>query len=182
MNKFDEWIESKMIEWGASSTIELYKLVEMGAVDFAADDMQYDYYSEEQRDRLNEKIQARYYWREVSVLPVLRWKQQFVRVMNELMPKYKLLYEMMDSGIDILQVQNDYSKGRDIYSAFPQTQLSGNSDYATNGTDRERENIIDGDVLAKLAEFRGYNDIDVEILDQLEPLFSHLVTMSYNGM
>ena len=47
------------------------------------------------------------------------------------MPKYKLLYERVDEGLNPLQESRDREKSRDIFSDFPETMLSGNSDYAS---------------------------------------------------
>lgn len=178
----DTWQNPKEVnDYYSPISISLDELIECGAVDFAADDMRYDYYSETQFDTLNAKIIARFGMRDISIIPVGRWKQQFVRLMNELMPKYKLWYKIIDDDVDLLQDTNTYEKSRSIFSDFPQTQLAGNSDYASNGTDYEREIVTDGNFLDVADRIRRYNDVDVMILDELEQLFSSLIAVNVNA-
>ena len=47
--------------------------------------------------------------------------------------------------------------------------LSGNSDYASSGTDRESDTVREGDITEQAARFaESWNDVDVMILDELE--------------
>lgn len=162
-------------------SITLDELIAEKVIDFTAEDMQYNYYSITQRDTLNSKIVARFGMREIGITPPGLWKQQFVRIMNEIMPKYKLWYKLIDDDLNFLQNSNSYTKGRNIYSDFPQSQLGGNADYATTGHDYEHETVHDGDVLAKLDALKRYNDVDVEILNELETLFCSFATVNVNG-
>lgn len=60
--------------------------------------------------------------------------------------------------------------------------LGDNQDYASNGRDREYENVAQGDWVDKAMQIaERYNDIDVMILKEIEPLFSCLLTVSMNG-
>ena len=98
------------------------------------------------------------------------------------MPKYKPAYEALDNGQNIFQKYGEYGKSRNVFSDFPQTQLSGlNQDYATNATDKEHENIYLGDWFEQMAKIQNYNDVDVMILNELETMFSVLSTVSMNG-
>ena len=164
--------------WGgsASTNITLGQLVDEGVIDLSEPGWEWDFYDEEQRDRINRKFVARYYDRELGVLPVWQFQREFVRLLNEIMPKYKMLYAEIDKGINILQESDEFGKSRDVGSDFPQTQLSGNSDYASRGTDREFETIRNGNSLEMLDRFaRSYRDVDVMILDDLAQLFSSLI-------
>ena len=71
-----------------------------------------------------------------------------------IMPKYKPLYKMAADGLDPLQASNEYGKSRDIFSEFPQTMLSGNSDYASTGNDRQYRDFKSG-----IAKTRFENEI-----------------------
>ena len=129
-----------------------------------------------------EKFNKRFYWREIGILPASRWKWELLRKLNEIMPKYKPAYEALANGQNILQKYGEYGKSRNVFSEFPQTQLSGfNQDYATNGTDREHEEIYLGDWMEQIARLKNYNDIDVMILNELETMFSVFSTVSMNG-
>lgn len=165
-------------DWHAVVTVCLGELIMDGVIDLSAPDMAFDAYSPEQAARLIEKIKGRFYWREISIIPVKRWKWEYVRLLNEIMPKYKPLYKRIEEGLDPFAEGSEYGKHRDIFSEFPQTQLAGNSDYASTGTDREYEIIREGSTAEKAVQFaRSYRDVDALILDEMETLFSPLVTV-----
>ena len=170
-------------DFHAVNTIQLCELIECGFFDWRENpSWQWDYYSKDQYYGLMEKIEARFYFREIGITPPGIWKHEFLRVMNELMPKYKLLYKQLEEGIDLMQVSDDYGKSRDVHSEYPATLLTGNADYASNGNDHEHEYIKQGDAIEKIADFsQKYKDVDVLILDELESLFSCMFTANVNG-
>lgn len=169
-------------DWHAVATIQLGELIECGVIDFKDPSWHWDAYSEDQYERVCEKITNHYYMREIGVIPPGLWKREFLRKMNEIMPKYKPLYKALDDGVNIMQTGDQYGKSRDIFSEFPATMLGDNQDYASNGRDREYENVTQGDWVDKAMQIaERYNDIDVMILKEIEPLFSCLLTVSMNG-
>lgn len=161
-----------------STSIPLGELRELGGFDWENDsELYWDSYDDEQYKRLCSKILERYMYREIGIVPVARWRQTYVRKMNEIMPKYKLMYSYAEKGINPMQTSSEYEKSRDIFSDFPATHLSGNSDYTSTGTDREFEKIYEGDVVEKMADFsKNYRDIDVMILDEIDVLFTCVLT------
>lgn len=177
-----EW-DDGFSDWHSVYSIQLGELIECGFVDFDADDWQFDAYSDEQRARLVTRIIERYRYRDISILPPLRWKQAFLRKLNEVMPKYKPLYAKLEAGADITADYDEYGKNRLVYSDFPATLLNTeNQDYASNATDSEREVIRAGDWVEKANQImNAYNDVDVMILEELRTLFSPLLTVSMNG-
>ncbi len=170
-------------EWHGEISITLDELIDCGVVDFDAENMQWNAPDEETRKRINDKIVARYGIREISITPPGVWMRQFVRKMNELVPKYNLIWERIkDEEFDAWQKSRDYGKSRHIYSDFPQTMLGGNEDYATAGNDKEHEDGHEGDILARAREIgRNYQDVDVMLLDELEVMFSGLISSNFNG-
>lgn len=169
-------------DYHAVHTITLGELVDYGFVDWEDPTWAWDFYDEEQRDRLQRLFEGRYRWREISIVPPGRWKAQLIQKLNEIMPKYKPLYKLVAEGIDPLQVSNEYGKSRDIFSEFPQTMLSGRSDYASTGNDRQYERITEGDVVEKFAAIRDrLQSVDAMVLDELETLFSCLFTANMNS-
>lgn len=142
----------------------------------------FDAFDEEQRARLWQKFRARFDWREIGILPIRRWLDRLIGVLNEVMPKYKHLYKVLADGASVLTDRDEYHKSRDVYSTFPQTALGGsNQDYASSGTDREYETVRDYGLLDVSDRMRNYNDVDVLVLNELEPLFTCLMstTMPY---
>lgn len=138
----------------------------------------FDAYDDAQYVRLCTKFLNRFYDREVSITVPNRWKRAYLRKLNEIMPKYKLLYARVEQGLNPLQESRDREKSRDIFSDFPETMLSGNSDYASTGNDREADTMHEGGAVDRAVQFaREYDDVDVMILDELERnLFTSILT------
>ena len=150
-------------------TITLGEWYEMGFYDPSDDSWRFDAYDDEQYERLCEKFLDRYYYREVSIPLPARWKRAYLRKLNEIMPKYKLLYARVEQGVNPLQESREREKSRDIFSDFPETMLSGNSDYASTGNDRESDMLREGNAAVLLTQFaREWQDVDALILDELE--------------
>lgn len=141
------------------ATIQLGELIDGGWFNWD-DSWEWDWYDEEQRFRLQRKIDNRFFWREIGILPPLQWKMEFLRKLNEIMPKYKFLYDMLSNeefnpfleyhkwgsrNEDTLRndKRDQWGKSRSIGSEFPQTMLSGHEDYASTGNDAEYENLSD---------------------------------------
>jgi len=133
--------------------------------------------SDEIYKRLCKKFVDRNYFKEMAITPLGRWKIAFMAKMNEIMPKYAPLYERIAKGYNPLQTSDEYGKSRNIYSEFPETLLNGNSDYVSTGTDREYEITREGDITDATSAYAArYNDVDVLVLNELDFLFSALIT------
>ena len=161
-------------------TVTLGELIEEGC-GFGDSSWDFDCYDESQRNRFYKKAVARWKYRDIGIIPYKRWKHEFLRKLNEIMPKYKPLYKALEDGMSFFQIQSDYTKGRDIRSDFPQTALGGNYDYASNGLDSERETIVEGnylDVADKV--YKTYNDVDLMVLHEMDSMFSCILTPSIN--
>lgn len=168
-------------EFHSTATISLGELITDGWIDWDDDSWKWDYYDEDQYNRMCQKIEGRFWARDLGILPIANWKRRFISYMNEIMPKYKLMYDIVkDPNFNPLMTVDEYYKSRDIFSEFPQTSLGGKQDYASAGTDREYERSLEGDVLDKLSQLSSFRDIDVMILDDLEVLFSSLYTFNIN--
>lgn len=167
--------------WRTPITLKLGELIEDGAIDFTLAEWDFDSYDAEQRARLYEKLEGRYYFRDIGVVPVARWRKRVIAQLNESMSKYRWAYKALEDGIDPLQVNSRYRKYRNIDSDFPQTLLSKNQDYASFGTDFEEEEIMQGDWLEFLNKLKKAKGIDEMILDECEHLFSALLTVNMNA-
>lgn len=142
----------------------------------------FDAYDDEQRERLLKKFRGRFDYREIGLLPVRRWTERLIAKLNEVMPKYKPLYQAIADGATTLNAGSEYHKRRDVHSEFPQTMFaSENQDYASSGTDLEYETVRDYGLLDVAERVGRYNDVDVMVLNELEPLFVCLksVTLPY---
>ena len=97
------------------------------------------------------------------------------------MPKYKLVYQALENGVDILQDSDTYGKNRNVFSDFPATQIAPqNQDYASNATDNQFETIVQGNFLEKMEKIKDYNDIDLMIINDMDSLFSCFYSVSLN--
>ena len=121
----------------------------------------YPIWDDAYRNVLNEKIIGRYWNREIGFETVQMFRFQIRRKMGEIMPYYNKLYASMQldfdplSTIDIRTIgdnsTNSKERGtntansvvnsgaRSVSSITPQTQLSGNGDYADSMTDNNSE-------------------------------------------
>lgn len=180
INFFQEDLKSNRRDFHSVVTISLGELIEWGWFKIDDDDWRWEAKDEEQYQRVCKKFIARFWNREIGILPPGEWKRRYVGLMNEIMPKYIMLYDILDDE-DILQESRKYDKYRNIDSDFPQTLLGRNKDYASYGADHEGEELVDGSPLDKMLQLQKYwNDVDVMILNECEVLFSALVSVNLN--
>lgn len=167
-------------EYYDAITITVAELVNDGILDYEWFD--FDAFDDAQRERLWNKFKARFEWREIGIIPVGRWMKRVIAKLNEVMPKYKPLYQALEDGITPMTAWDEWHKSRDIYSSFPQTALGGSDvDYASSGNDREYETVRDYGMLDVGERIGDYDDVDVMILNDLEHLFMaiHSTTIAY---
>lgn len=133
------------------------------------------------RDRVWDKFVMRFEWKEIGILPILKWMHRLIGKLAEIMPKYNPMYEAIAKGQSYLVDGDEWHKGRDIHSEFPQTALGGSDvDYASYGTDTEHETLHYRDMLEYAGMIQRYNDVDALILNELEPLFMCLMSQNVN--
>lgn len=188
MDNIIPWHRVDFEDYHATYSIQLCELINDGWINFDDESWDFDSYQKEgvendreQRDRLWKKFMRRFYFREIGILPPGQWKWEVLRKLDEIMPKYKPLYKLLDEGQNIMQKYGEYGKSRNIYSEFPQTMLGANEDYASNGTDREHEEIYLGEWFEQVEKVKNYDDIDVMILKELETMFSAIYSVNING-
>lgn len=162
-------------------SLTLFELEEDGVIDYSSPEFDFDAYDTEQRNRIWRKFSDRYAFREIGIIPYARWYKRLIGKLNEIMPKYKWAYDYLKDGYNPLASESRWNKSKSIDSDFPATLLVENEDYASYGRDFRHEEIITGDFLDKLAQLRNTSDIDIMILDELEPLFASLMTVNMNG-
>lgn len=172
-------------QWNAVYTIPLGQLVEIGLFDWNKPELYWKEaaYNDEQYERVCKYFIDRFYYREISVEPFAEWAKYLQRkIVFELMPKYIPLYIRVEQGINPFSGKDEYYKNRTISSAYPETLLSENADYITDGKDEEFERIIENGFVESVmnyAEF--YKGVDQLMLDELESLFICLYTTNVNA-
>lgn len=168
--------------YNSVTSITLGELMQDGYIDWDDGTWTWPKYSDAQDKQLKAKIYEHYKYRDIALTPVMMWKDEFLRTMREIMPKYVYLYGLIDDSPNLIGASSEYYKSRNVYSDFPQTQLQGsNSDYASSGTDMEFERIKQEDIMDIAERLRNYDDIDLMIVKDLEPLFSCILTMNLNA-
>lgn len=173
-------------EWHANYTVVLGSLIEDGVFSWDNEYLQWSSaaYDEEQYSRVCAYFIERFRYEEISVLPVKQWMLMLRRkLVYELMPKYKPLYARIANGIDPLQDSDEYHKRRQISSDYPETLLSANADYASDGQDLEYETLKEGKISKYITDFASaYKDVDNLLLDELECMFIQVYTVNVNGL
>ena len=182
----DELTYNYQNEWHAVYTVYLGELVQTGLFNWSRPELDWSdaAYDKEQYERVCSYFIDRFKWREISMTPVLKWFDYLKRkLVYELMPKYKPLYERVSEGINPLAGENEYYKNRTIESAYPETLLSGNSDYITDGRDEEYQRIKEKATPDAMASFASmYKGVDELMLDELEIMFISMYTSYVNGI
>lgn len=182
MNDFEFDSECNVPDYHAVTTIQICELADCGFFDLTRSDWDFGpKFSDEQHAKLCDKITKHYWMREIAIVPPGLWKNEFLRFMNEIMPKYIPWYKLIADGMAVGQT-SEYYKSRNIFSDFPQTALAGrNQDYASTGNDTEYERINTADPIEIAKRIREYDDVDASIIKEIEPLFSCIFTLNINA-
>ena len=173
-------------ETHALYTIKLVELVQTGVFDWSREELNWSTaaYDEEQYDRVCSYFIERYRYEEIALLPVKEWMLSLKRrLIYELMPKYRPLYDRLKDGLNPFQESDEYHKKRSITSDYPETILSANADYVSDGVDIEYETIREGNIAEMAVNYRDmYRDVDNMLLDELEIMFIQIYTANVNGL
>lgn len=171
--------------WNAVYTIQLGELIENKVFDWNDNILNWSVaaYDEAQYKRVCEYFVQRFMFREISMEPYYQWAVTLHRkIVYELMPKYKPLYIKTANGINPFSESDEYYKNRTIQSAYPETLLSENADYITDGRDEEYEKEIEVRAAEKYMYFaREFKGIDEMLLSELESMFISLYTANINA-
>ena len=172
-------------QWNAVYTVTLGELLETGVFDWTRPELDWSIaqYDEAQYARVCKYFEERFLYREISVLPFLEWANILKRkLVFELMPKYKPLYERVYEGINPFAEKDEYYKNRTIQSAYPETLLSANADYITDGKDEEFERLTEGRTAEHIIYYaEHYKGVDELMLSELETMFISMYTANVNA-
>lgn len=178
-----EWTGKPL--WNAIYTVTLGELIEHDVFNWSDEILDWSAaaYDDEQYNRVCTYFIEQYRYREISIEPYLEWALMLhKKLVYELMPKYAPLYKRVDDGINPLQVNDEYFKRRAIGSDYPETLLSGNADYISNGQDEEHEKLVEGSFAESISAFASnYKPVDMMLIDELDSLFISLYTVSVNA-
>lgn len=179
-----------------TSNPTLHDIVELYGEDYDGAMSDYPIWNEGEREWLNEMILDHFRYREIAQETPALFLYYLRRTMREMMPTVNPIFEALGKRPDIMAgystVDRTTSKGTDatdakqLYSATPQTQLSGKENYATNLTENESsvtresadESTHEGrnsSLGAMAAEWlAGVNNGLYIVYNGLEPLFQQI--------
>lgn len=181
-------------EYHALLTVQLGQLIESGSFDWNAEPLASAFEGLVWKDgevsrnddkiRLQNMFDSKFYWREISITPPGQWRQMLVhRIKFELVPKYRPMYDAVREGnIDPLVSSDEYYKERSIRSDFPETALAGTSQvYASEGDDREFERLKVDDAMAMMGDYyERFVPVDVAFMRELEIFFTDMYALHEN--
>lgn len=157
-------------DYHALYTIVFGELIDSG-FDWGRND--WPCYNETIRTRLVGLIEDMYRFREICEAPPAKFKHFITRRLKLIMPKYNKMYELLENNrFDVLETGQHYNKDRDVYSEYPQSQLSGSADYASNANDKEGKGKTTGNVIEMMNYYaEQYQSIDQRVVKELEVCF-----------
>lgn len=145
----------------------------------------YPIWDEGKREWLNSMIYRHFAYREIAAETPQEYAFLMARTMAEMSPSIMPLFKALDSEFDILNSYENTSTsddtttadGKQLYSATPQTQLSGEENYATNLTDTN--NITSS---ANKTESSGRNAPVGDMLTSWMQSVNNALYIVYNGL
>lgn len=188
MNRYHEQMtlaDKDYTDWHSKNTIIWGALLEDPFYDWGRDEWTCYLLTDEElaviRPRLNKKIEDRYRYRELGVLPPRRFMDNLVRNINDAMATHGLVYKELIKGLDITNNGSELVKQRDVNSNFPQSQLSPTAqDYASSSVERGKETTNSGNQIKAIETFgKVFNEPDAAVLDWISVCFSNYISSNY---
>lgn len=129
------------------------------------------------RHRINSKIEDRYMFRELGVLPPGRFKIHLRSNLNKAMDKQGVIYNRILDGLDIFSSSEDEVE-RTVLSEYPQAQIrSKDNDYASSAVENAKSNEKIRNQLDALEQYnRSFIEPDEAILKDIEVCFSRYIS------
>ncbi len=128
----------------------LHDIVELYGEDYDGAMSDYPIWDESKRAWLNERVLEHFRYREIAQETPAMFLFFLRRTMFEMMPTVNPIFEALEGSPDIMSgystadktnaTGTDSASAKQLYSATPQTQLSGQENYATNITESEQAN------------------------------------------
>lgn len=133
------------------------------------------------RPRINEKIEDRYFTRELGQLPVSAFKRNLKSRLQDAIAQYGWVYEEAFKGLDFSATEIERFKQRETRSDYPQSLLQvDNKDYLTWGEDEEYEKTLSKSSLPLLMQFySSMTEPDAKIIEAVEICFSQLLSRNF---
>lgn len=157
------------LEFHSNESIKFGLLVSEGLITLGKDPWTWEPYSEEQQERIIEQMERKFFDYEINA-PAHVWKLNFIQALTETQAKYNPLYKAVEEGFNPIYSYDEWEKRRNIDSDFPQTRIPNtkNNDYASAGSDMERETIRIADPVANIKNLaENYQAVDTLFLEEI---------------
>lgn len=127
-------------DYHAVTTIQLCELANDGFFDLTRKDWDFGpKFSAEQHAALCKKITNHYWFREIGLVPPGIWKIEFLRKMNEIMPKYIPWYKLVAEKAKDIGHSFDYITGDGNKNSTGQQLINGKSNKTVSGENTRNE-------------------------------------------
>lgn len=163
----------------------LHDLVMLYGYDMAGILGDYPIWDESKREWLDSMVYRHFAYREIAAETPQEYAFLMARTMAEMSPSVMPLFRALDTDLDILTGYETTSAGTDtasadskqLYSATPQTQLSGEENYATTLTEASTSNES-----ANSATSSGRNAPVGDMLTSWTQSVNNALYIVYNGL
>lgn len=129
------------------------------------------------RPRINNKINNRFYFRDLGVSPVGYWKKLFQSRLIEILDDLGPLYMQVFKELDILDGGMIREKTMVLDSDFPQARINPvQKDYASDSTETFNEKVSKIPQLDQMIKYQQqYLELDQLVLDHVGICFSNFI-------
>lgn len=133
------------------------------------------------RPRINEKVEDRFFFRELGMLPPGAFKKHLKSRLSEAVAKHGVLYQKIFDGLDFADVNFEEMKYRQINSEYPQAQLMPKQeDYASNAIEHAYDKKLNEKRFATFQNFyQSIEEPDGQVLKDIELCFSQLLSFNH---
>lgn len=130
--------------------------------------------------RIKNKINDRYYFRDLGVSSVARWQHLFKTRLVEILDELGPLYDQVHKGLDILDKGIDQKKSIDVNSEFPQARLLiEQEDYASDSHESKEEATGQVGQLDGILKYQNaYRELDSRVVEHMGQCFSSFINPS----
>ena len=178
-------LEPRLKEFHSNVGIKFGELIDEGLITLGSGQWDWRAYNDEQKERIIEQMKRKFYYQELDA-PPHEWQLKFVQTLNEVQAKYNPLYKTLEEGLNPLYSIDEWEKRRDVGSDFPQTRIPNttNNDYASEGSDMERETIRITDTVDTVKKYIAeYVDVDTAFLEEVQrKVFSCLMAVKMDAI
>lgn len=132
------------------------------------------------RERVNEKIERRYFFRDIGVTPAAKFRMMLVSRINDAMAELGPVYNVIASGIDISVASEDKFKERNTFSEYPQAVVDPTDNiYLTSANEKANQRTQYLGTLQVFRNAREFIEPDAKLLEAINRCFSNYYSFNF---